>query len=296
MGGIGAERLFSFRAFRDILYQMEPDLLESLTPAQREAVTHIDGPLLILAGPGSGKTRVVTHRIANLLRHEVSGYRILALTFTIKAAEEMRQRLDRLAPRERVWMGTFHRFCARLLREHAALVGLRENFSIYDTDDSGKVLKRAFAKIDFQATHVSTDGLASAIGWAKNSLILPDQYEGRPGSPLGAVVERVYPQYQQMLLAANAVDFDDLLLHVATLLRENPEVRRELDARYRYILVDEYQDTNLAQYAIVRALSIDHPNLAVTGDPDQLGGGGGQVVFSEGAQLVSRTGSEDLIM
>ncbi|HTN74736.1 MAG TPA: UvrD-helicase domain-containing protein [Pirellulaceae bacterium] len=248
---------------------MNSELLASLTPAQRAAAEHINGPLLILAGPGSGKTRVVTHRVANLIENGVSSYSILALTFTNKAADEMRARLERLVPHERVWMGTFHRFCARTLRDNAALVGLRENFSIYDMDDSGKVLKQAIAEVDIQATHVSTDGLASAISWAKNSLILPEEYEGRPGSPLGSIVARVYPKYQQMLLTANAVDFDDLLLHVATLLKQNPMLRADLDERFKYILVDEYQDTNLAQYAIVRALSIDYPNLAVTGDPDQ---------------------------
>jgi DNA helicase-2/ATP-dependent DNA helicase PcrA len=248
---------------------MDDALLANLNPAQRAAVEHIDGPLLILAGPGSGKTRVVTHRVANLLRQGVSAYRILALTFTNKAAEEMRQRLERLAPHERVWMGTFHRFCSRLLRDHASLVGLSENFSIYDMDDSGKVLKQAVAEADIQLTHVSLGGIASAISWAKNSLIKPDDYQARAGSTVGTVVSQVHPKYQQMLLSANAVDFDDLLMHVAVLLRENPELRRDLDERYQYILVDEYQDTNLAQYAIVRALSIDYPNLAVTGDPDQ---------------------------
>lgn len=248
---------------------MEDPLLASLTEAQRAAVQHIDGPLLILAGPGSGKTRVVTHRIANLLRHGISGYRILALTFTNKAADEMRDRLERLVPHERVWMGTFHRFCSRLLRTHASRVGLSENFSIYDMDDSSKVLKLAIQEADLQLTHVSPDGIHSAISWAKNNLIKPDEYEPRAGSSLGSVVERIYPKYQQMLLDANAVDFDDLLYHVAVMLRENPELRHELDERYQYIMVDEYQDTNLAQYAIVRALSIDHPNLAVTGDPDQ---------------------------
>jgi DNA helicase-2/ATP-dependent DNA helicase PcrA len=248
---------------------MDDALLASLTPAQRQAVEHVDGPLLILAGPGSGKTRVVTHRIANLLRHGISDYRILALTFTNKAADEMRDRLQRIAPDGRVWMGTFHRFCARTLRTYASRVGLSENFSIYDMDDSGKVLRLAVQEADLQLTHVSNDGIASAISWAKNNLIKPDAYEPRPGSPLGSVVERVYPKYQKMLLEANAVDFDDLLYHVAVMLRENPELRAELDERYQYILVDEYQDTNLAQYAIVRALSIDYPNLAVTGDPDQ---------------------------
>jgi DNA helicase II / ATP-dependent DNA helicase PcrA len=243
--------------------------LESLTAAQREAVEHVEGPLLILAGPGSGKTRVVTHRVAHLLHLGVRPAEILALTFTNKAAEEMRFRLDVLAPEKPVWIGTFHRFCARLLRRYASYVGLNENYTIYDTADSGKALRLALEELEFDLAHFTPDRIASAISWAKNELISPERYEPRPGNPLGAVVAKVYPAYQRRLLASNAVDFDDLLMHVALMLRENPELRAGLDARYRFILVDEYQDTNLAQYAIVRALSVDHPNLAVTGDPDQ---------------------------
>ncbi len=248
---------------------MTNHLLESLTPAQRAAVEHREGPLLILAGPGSGKTRVITHRIANLLAHGVPARQILALTFTNKAAEEMRARLERLAPGQPVWMSTFHRFCARLLRQYAALAGLAENYTIYDTSDSRQVLKRALETLRIDTTHYTPDRIAQAISWAKNNLILPEDYTPRPGHPVGNIVHRAYPIYQKKLLSSNAVDFDDLLLHIATLLRSSPETRGLLDARYRYILVDEYQDTNLAQYSIVRALSIDYPNLAVTGDPDQ---------------------------
>jgi DNA helicase-2/ATP-dependent DNA helicase PcrA len=243
--------------------------LEALTSAQREAVEHIEGPLLILAGPGSGKTRVVTHRVAHLLRHGVAPREILALTFTNKAADEMRSRLERLAPQQPVWIGTFHRFCARLLRRYARYVGLSENYTIYDTADSSKALRMALEELSLNLAHFTPDQLAQAISWAKNELITSEQYQPRPGNPLGAVVAKVYPAYQRRLLASNAVDFDDLLMHVATMLRENPELRSSLDAQYRFILVDEYQDTNLAQYAIVRALSVDFPNLAVTGDPDQ---------------------------
>ncbi len=248
---------------------MDDPLFRHLTPAQREAVEHIDGPLLILAGPGSGKTRVVTHRIGNLLRHGIPPSRILALTFTNKAAQEMRSRVESLAPGRSVWTSTFHRFCARLLREYAPLVGLTENFTIYDTSDSQTALKRTIEQLDFDPGHYSIQQIAAAISWAKNNLITAEQYEPRPGHPLGSIVARLYPAYQSRLLASSAVDFDDLLLHVATLLKENPEVRSTLDARYKYILVDEYQDTNLVQYALVRALSLDYPNLSVTGDPDQ---------------------------
>jgi DNA helicase-2/ATP-dependent DNA helicase PcrA len=210
----------------------------ALTPAQQEAVAHLEGPLLILAGPGSGKTRVITHRVANLLRHGVPARQIVALTFTNKAADEMRARTERLAAGEPVWMGTFHRFCSRLLRQYARMVGLAENFTIYDTADSRQVLKRTLEELDIDATLYTPERLAAAISWAKNNLMTADEYQPRPGHPLGNVVARVYPAYQARLLASSAVDFDDLLLHVATLLRENPETRAALDERFRYILVD----------------------------------------------------------
>lgn len=244
-------------------------IFRDLTASQREAVAHLDGPMLILAGPGSGKTRVVTHRIANMLNNGVRPWQIAALTFTNKAADEMRTRVDSLAPGQPVWMGTFHRFCAQLLRRHATMVGLAENYSIYDTSDSKQAMKRAIAAAGVSTTHASPDQIASSISHAKNRLTTPEMMEGHALKPRDAIAARVYPVYQKQLLTANAVDFDDLLLHIARLLRENPEIRSELDHKYKYILVDEYQDTNLAQYAIVRALSIDAPNLAVTGDPDQ---------------------------
>ena len=248
---------------------MSHHLLDSLTPAQREAVEHRDGALLILAGPGSGKTRVVTHRIAYLLHEGARAREILALTFTNKAAEEMRARVERLAPGEPVWTSTFHRFCARLLRQYAPLVGLAENYTIYDTSDSRQVLRRVLQDLHVDATHFTPDRIGAAISWAKNNLITADQYQPRSGHPLGHVVAKVYPAYQRRLLESSAVDFDDLLLHVATMLRESAPTRAALDERYRFVMVDEYQDTNLAQYTIARALSIDYPNLAVTGDPDQ---------------------------
>lgn len=244
-------------------------LLDHLTEAQREAVQHFEGPLLILAGPGSGKTRVVTHRIAWLLAQGVAADQILALTFTNKAAEEMRARVHRLAPDQPVWLSTFHRFCARMLRKYAQFVGLGENYTIYDDDDSKRALRLALARCHLDGTSCTPEAIAKNISWAKNNLISPEQYQPQSGSLLGEAVKQVYPAYQNQLVAANAVDFDDLLCHVATLLRENPEIRRGLDERYRFILVDEYQDTNFAQYVIARALSVDYPNLAATGDPDQ---------------------------
>ncbi len=245
------------------------DILTGLTPAQQEAVEHTDGPLLILAGPGSGKTRVVTHRVARLTQKGVPSRQILALTFTNKAADEMQTRLAPMVPNAGMWVGTFHRFCSRLLRWHADLVGLAENFTIYDSDDSLRTVKRAMQQCGVDPQWTRPQQVVQAISWAKNNLITHERYRPKSSEAVGAVAVQIYPVYQRELLASNAVDFDDLLLHVACLLRENAELRSELDARYRYILVDEYQDTNLAQYTIVRALSNDFPNLAVTGDPDQ---------------------------
>ena len=249
--------------------QMIAPILEALTESQRLAASHVDGPLLILAGPGSGKTRVVTHRIAYLMSQGVPARQILALTFTNKAADEMRARLESLVPGQSVWMGTFHRFCSRLLRIHAPLIGLSENYSIFDMDDSRALLRDAIEEARVELTHTTPDRIAHEISNAKNELIGPDAYVAKPGGTVGVIVEKVYPLYQKRLMRANGVDFDDLLLHVARMLHDNPELRHTLDERYRYILVDEYQDTNFAQYTIVRALSQDHPNLAVTGDPDQ---------------------------
>jgi DNA helicase-2/ATP-dependent DNA helicase PcrA len=244
-------------------------LLDCLTDPQREAVTHRDGPLLVLAGPGSGKTRVITHRIAWLIENGVPASQIVALTFTNKAADEMQRRIAELSPGSRVWLSTFHRFGAMLLRRYAPYVGLQPNFTIYDTSDSRQTIKRVIEARDINTLNYSPERIADAISDAKNKLITAERYEPRSSSMLGRVVAEVYPAYQERLLSSSAVDFDDLLLHVAQLLYEHPEIRAELDERYRYVLVDEYQDTNRAQYVILRALSTDYPNLAVTGDPDQ---------------------------
>jgi DNA helicase-2/ATP-dependent DNA helicase PcrA len=244
-------------------------LLESLTEPQREAVTHREGPLLVLAGPGSGKTRVITHRIAYLLESGVPASQILALTFTNKAADEMQRRVAELAPGDRVWLSTFHRFGAMLLRRYADYVGLQPNFTIYDTSDSRQTIKRVIEARDINTLNYSPDRLQEAISGLKNKLVTPEQYEPRSGSMLARVVAEVYPAYQERMLASSAVDFDDLLLHVARLLHDHAEIRADLDAQFCYVMVDEYQDTNRAQYVILRALSTDYPNLAVTGDPDQ---------------------------
>ncbi len=248
---------------------MPSPLLDGLNPSQIAAATHIDGPLLMLAGPGSGKTRVITHRIAHMIETGIEPSQIVALTFTNKAAGEMRSRLERIVGPNDVWLGTFHSFCVRLLRRYARLVGLKENFSIYDTDDAKAALLMAVSESDFELSHTTPGKLASRISYFKNRLVTPEILQGEAFSSNDHNVAQVYPHYQQVLLRNSAVDFDDILMHVATLLRSHPELRQMLDARFRYVMVDEYQDTNLAQYVIVRNLSVDHPNLAATGDPDQ---------------------------
>ncbi len=248
------------------------DLLDDLTDAQRQAVSHRNGPLLVLAGAGSGKTRVVTRRIAALLGQGIPGPNILALTFTNKAAGEMRERVEALVPGSKVWIGTFHALCARLLREFGPRIGLDRGFTIYDQADRLRIIKRAMEALDLDSAGVAPEKVEAAISRAKNDLQEPEAYLARRGDGsdhVSAVVGRVYKAYQERLIELSAVDFDDLLVHVVTLLRDDRELRGRLDARYRYVLVDEYQDTNLAQYAIVRALSVDYPNLCVTGDPDQ---------------------------
>jgi DNA helicase-2/ATP-dependent DNA helicase PcrA len=245
------------------------DLLADLTPAQRQAVTHVDGPLLVLAGAGSGKTRVITRRVANLLHQGIAGGSVLALTFTNKAAGEMRERIEALAPKAGVWVGTFHGLCARLLRTHAPLVGIDRGFTIYDQADRLRAVKRAMEGLDLDGVTITPERIDAAISRAKNDLVTPDQMAHRARDHVDVVTAKVFRVYRDRLRASSAVDFDDLLVHMVTILRDHPDVRAQLDARFRYILVDEYQDTNLAQYAIVRALSTDVPNLCVTGDPDQ---------------------------
>jgi DNA helicase-2/ATP-dependent DNA helicase PcrA len=243
--------------------------LATLNESQRRAATHVEGPLLVLAGPGSGKTRVVTHRIAHLIGSGVPAERIVALTFTNKAADEMRRRVAALVGPQPVEMGTFHRFAARLLRRHARHVGLTSDYSILDPDDALAVLKRAAKRLGRGLSHTPIDRVAGIISRAKNDLLTPETFEPRWGRPAEEVARAVWPVYQELLLRSNACDFDDLLVHVARLLADHPPLRTELDARHRFILVDEYQDTNAVQYCILRGLSIDHPHLAVTGDPDQ---------------------------
>ena len=250
--------------------QLTPQqLLDPLNPAQQSAVQKIEGPLLIIAGPGSGKTRVITHRIAYMIAHGIPSHKILALTFTNKAADEMRKRLTDLAPDNHTWAGTFHRFCSRLLRIHAPMVGLQENYTIYDMGDSRKVVKQAIQNTEVDLRHYSPDAVANEISNVKNVAIMPENFQPRQGNAMDNIIAKVYPEYQKLLLLSNGVDFDDLLSLTVELLKQNPELRSSLDQRFEYMLVDEYQDTNIAQYQLIRLLNNDVQNLSVTGDPDQ---------------------------
>src|SRR5437660_5419204 len=245
------------------------DLLADLTDDQRAAVTHAEGPLLILAGAGTGKTRVITRRVAYLLQQGVKPWNILAITFTNKAAGEMRGRVEQLVPGNRVWVSTFHSLGARLLRQYADRLGIDKNFTIYYIDDRNKLVKDALATSGIDDVKFSPERLGGAISKAKNQLLTPPQYERTANDFFSQTVAKVYYGYEKKLRAANAMDFDDLLYLPAMALRTNEELRADLDARFRYVLIDEYQDTNSAQYEIAKRLSLDHPNLCVVGDPDQ---------------------------
>src|SRR5262245_56261498 len=246
-----------------------PDLLADLTPTQLEAVTHMEGPLLVLAGPGSGKTRVITRRVAYLLAQGVRPSAILAITFTNKAAGEMRQRVEALVPGSRVWISTFHSFGARVLRQYADRLGLDRNFTIYDQDDRNRLVKMALEDAGVDNSRFSPESIQSAISKAKNQLLSPERYAEKALDFFGQTVARVYPAYEKRMRDANALDFDDLLYWPALALKHDQEMRAELDARFRYVLIDEYQDTNQAQYAIARGLSVEYPNICAVGDPDQ---------------------------
>ena len=246
--------------------------IETLNGPQREAVVTIDGPLLVLAGAGSGKTRVLTYRIANLIEnHGVAPWEILAITFTNKAAAEMRERLNGLVgPRCRgMWVSTFHSMCVRILRADAEKLGFTRNFTIYDVDDQKRLYKEIMAELDIDPKRFPANALMNRISTAKNELVVPGDFENQASDPVGKVAARVYARLQERLKAANAFDFDDLLLYAYLLLKNHEDVRAAYQQRFRYLMVDEYQDTNHAQYAITQLLAEGHKNIMVVGDDDQ---------------------------
>jgi DNA helicase II / ATP-dependent DNA helicase PcrA len=246
--------------------------LADLNPAQREAVLHTEGPLLVVAGAGSGKTRVLTHRVAHLIAAVgVQPNEILAITFTNKAAGEMRSRLEDLLPdvARRIWILTFHAACGRILRREAPRLGYKTNFTIYDQADQVRLVKQCLEELERDPKRFPAKGIHEHISAAKNQLIGPAEYRSRVDSFYDQTVAEVYDLYQRRLFAANAVDFDDLLMLTVDVLERFPEANERWQKAFRYILVDEYQDTNHAQYRLLQLLAEKHRNVCVVGDPDQ---------------------------
>jgi DNA helicase II / ATP-dependent DNA helicase PcrA len=247
------------------------EFLNKLNPQQKNAVTAADGPVLVVAGPGSGKTRVLTQRIAYLIASEgVRPWQILAVTFTNKAAKEMDQRVKSMLNEQAtdgIMLGTFHSICARILRREVEHLPLESNFVILDSDDQERIVKSIIKELNLNDKLYRAASIHAAISRAKNELIGPDDY--LINTYRDEVVKRVYIEYQKRLIASNAVDFDDLLVYTARLLEDNLVVRDKYAQRFRHVLVDEFQDTNLAQYALIKQLASLHRNVFCVGDPDQ---------------------------
>lgn len=244
---------------------------KELNEAQIQAVEQVEGPCMIVAGAGSGKTRVLTYKIAYLIESGVNPFEILALTFTNKAANEMKQRIFRLVGTgaSNIWMGTFHSIFARILRYEAQYIGFDRNFTIYDDDDSEKLTETVMKDLGLSTENPKPRAIISHIKSLKNKLILPDDYAGSSSNPFEKLVMPVYSEYQSRLVRNNAMDFDDLLINPILLFRRNPDVLAKYQNRFRFILVDEYQDTNRAQYEIVKMLAAGHGNISVVGDDAQ---------------------------
>lgn len=249
------------------------DILANLNPMQKKAVLHRDGPLLILAGAGSGKTRVLTHRIAYLIEeHGIAPYQILALTFTNKAANEMRERVDNIVSygAEAIWVSTFHSTCVRILRRFIDLLGYERSFTIYDSDDQKSLMKDICKHLNIDTKKYKEKTFLNAISSAKNELQTPDEYAAEVAKEYNKkIFGTVYKEYQRRLKQNNALDFDDLIMKTVELFQKEPEVLRQYQERFRYLLVDEYQDTNTAQFALLSLLASRYQNLCVVGDDDQ---------------------------
>ena len=271
-------------------------IYDKLNEPQREAVYHTDGPLLILAGAGSGKTRVLTHRIAYLIGERgVNAWNILAITFTNKAAEEMRQRVDNLVGfgAESVWVSTFHSACVRILRRFIDRLGYENHFTIYDTDDQKTLIKEVCRKVDVDTKVFKERSLLSAISSAKNEMILPDEFELNAGGDFAKMkIAKVYREYEAQMKANNALDFDDLLVKTVQLLQTQPDVLESYQERFRYIMVDEYQDTNTVQFQLVSLLAGKYKNLPILefiGRIDQTV----SVMGEKTTEVALRTAAED---
>lgn len=249
------------------------NIYDTLNEQQKEAVFCTEGPLLLLAGAGSGKTRVLTHRIAYLIQEcGVNPYHILAITFTNKAAAEMRERVDDLVGygAEHIWVSTFHSACVRILRRHIDLIGYDRNFTIYDTDDTKQVIRDVIKRLQLDKKQYPERGLLNEISKAKDELITPSEYEMKAAGKFREMqVAKVYAEYQKQLHANNALDFDDLLFKTVELFQFHPDILEQYQQRFQYIMVDEYQDTNTVQFQFVSMLARKHRNLCVVGDDDQ---------------------------
>jgi len=248
------------------------DILAELNPVQREAVEAIKGPVLILAGPGSGKTRVITHRVAYLIKVcGVSPGHIMAVTFTNKAAREMEERLYHLVGGrvKDLTLGTFHAICARILRRDGKGIGVDPRFVIYDEEDQISLLKRSIGEVGLDPKQYAPRAIASAIRAAKVRVLTPKDYVERSRSYFDEVVSRVYERYHQLLTESNALDFDDLLMRAVQLFRNSPDILSRYQTKYQHIQVDEFQDTNLVQYELIKQLGEKYRNICVVGDPDQ---------------------------
>ncbi len=247
-------------------------LLNGLNPEQQEAVKHTDGPLLIMAGAGSGKTRVLTHRIAYLLvEKQVSPWNILAITFTNKAAREMRERVNSITGpvSEDIWISTFHSMCVRILRRDGDRIGINRNFTILDSGDQLTVIKKILKEQNVDPKKFEPRGILGSISSAKNELETPEDYKANAKGPYESVVADAYEQYQKQLRKNQALDFDDLIMRTITLFKKVPEVLEFYQRKFQYIHVDEYQDTNKAQYILVKLMAEKYQNLCVVGDSDQ---------------------------
>ncbi|MBN1367300.1 MAG: UvrD-helicase domain-containing protein [Dehalococcoidales bacterium] len=248
------------------------NILAGLNPAQKEAVEAIKGPVLILAGPGSGKTRVITQRVAYLVKEcGVSPRHIMAVTFTNKAAREMTERLNKLVSTavKQLTMGTFHAICARILRQDGEALGIDPHFVIYDDDDQISLIKKCLQELNLDPKQNSPSAIQNKISFAKSQVIDPQEYLTRARSYFEEVVGRVYERYQQMIKENTALDFDDLLMQTVQLLKNHPKIRTQYQERYLHLLVDEFQDTNMVQYELIKLIGGKHRNICVVGDPDQ---------------------------
>ena len=248
-------------------------IYDTLNPAQKEAVFCTEGPLLVLAGAGSGKTRVLTHRVVYLIEEKgVNPWNIMAITFTNKAAGEMRERVDKLVSfgAESVWVSTFHSSCVRILRRHIEALGYSSNFTIYDSDDQKTLMKQVLKKLDVDTKLYKDRAMLNHISSAKDQLITPEEMELNAGNEMRQKkIAQIYKAYQDELKKNNALDFDDLIVKTVELFQNNPEILDYYQERFRYIMVDEYQDTNYAQFKLVSLLAKKYRNLCVVGDDDQ---------------------------